>query len=480
MTTLICRTSILFVVLIVLTSCMFAQLDRTKQPEIGPPPALKLPAVQRASLPNGMNILVVEHHELPVIQMQLVFNTGADADPIGKAGVASMAADMLDEGTDTRTALQIADEVDFLGASINTSASFDGSFLGLTTLKEHLDKAMGIYADVAMHPSFPLSEFERLKRELLTDLLQQRDEPGSVASNVFFKKLYGLGHPYGYQVSGSDTTVGSMTLDDVKEFYRNNYIPNNATLIVVGDIDMEGATLIAGKYFGSWSKKEMPVHPSVAPAGTSSGTTLYLINKPDAAQSEIRIGNIAAQRNSDDYYALSILNQILGSSNGRLFLNLREAKGYTYGAYSQFMMRKEPGPFFAYGGIRTDVTDSAMTEFMKELHRVRDELVPENEFSMYKAAVIQRLPRSFETPAQIAGQLGSVVVFGLPEEYFDSLVQKYSAVTREDIQRVAKKYIRTDALDIVIVGDKSKIHDKLAKIGFTTIISTDEFGNEMK
>lgn len=481
MKTILKQYSILLVALSMLACAgAIGQLDRTKQPQPGAPPALKLPAIQRGTLENGMDVLVVEHHELPVVQMQMVFKTGADADPIGKAGVASMTSDLLDEGTQSRNALQIADEVDFLGASIGTSSSFDGSFVNLTTLKEHLDKAMELYSDVILRPSFPATEFDRLKKELLTELLQQRDEPGTVASNVFFRELYGMDHPYGYQVNGSDSTVKSMSLEDIRAFYEQNYVPNNATLIVVGDIDKESAMQVAKTSFGSWKSKPLQARAIPAPAARQNKTTLYFIDKPGAAQSEIRIGNIGVQRNSEDYFSVSLLNQILGSSNGRLYLNLREAKGYTYGAYSQFTMRKQAGPFFVYGGIRTNVTDSAMAEFMKEIRRVGEDLVPEQEFAMYKAAVIQRLPRLFETPAQISGQLSSVVLYGLPDDYFDSLVERYSAVTQEDVRRVAQKYIHPDALVVVVVGDKAQVQEKLTKLGFTTIVEADEFGNELK
>jgi predicted Zn-dependent peptidase len=467
-----------FILILLLSRISTAQFDRTKQPAPGASPSLKLPAVQRATLSNGLGIMLVEHHELPVVYMQMVIKTGSSADPLGKAGVASMTSDMIDEGTQRRTSLQLADEIDFIGAEISSNANYDGSYVNLLTLKEHLDKAMELYADVLLHPSFPASEFDRLKKELLTGLLQQKDRPDAVATNVFNARLFGKNHPYGYQISGTDETATAMLLDDVYSFYKTYYVPNNATLVVVGDITKDELVNVGEKYFASWAKADLPMASLTKPENNGT-TAIYLFDKPNAPQSQIRIGDIGLQRNSEDFYAINILNQLLGSSNGRLFLNLREAKGYTYGAYAQFSLRKVEGPFFAYAGVRTDVTDSSMMEFMKELHRVRDELASEAEFAMYKNAVIQRLPRVFETPQQIAGQIGSLALYDLPDNYFDSIVEKYNAVTREDIQRVAKKYIRPDNLVIAIVGDKTTIKEKLEKLNIGTVVMCDDKGNPL-
>jgi predicted Zn-dependent peptidase len=319
-------------------------------------------------------------------------------------------------------------------------------------------------ADVVIQPSFPSTEFDRLKSELLTDLQQQKDEPGAVATRIFYDKVYSEGHPYRYQETGTEATVQGLSPDDVKAFYRAAYAPTNATLVFVGDLTMADAVKIANDFFGKWQKKN--VQPAAIPAsGMGRSLKFYLIDKPGAAQSQIRIGNVAVPRNSEDYFAVSLLQQILGSSNGRLFLNLRESHGYTYGAYAQFNMRRAAGPFMAYAGVKSEITDSAMIEFMKELKRVREELVPEEEFTMYKNAVIQRLPRIFETPTQISGQLGSVVLYDLPDDYFNSLVERYQAVTREDVQRVARKYITPEALTIVVVGDAAQITGKLNAMG---------------
>jgi predicted Zn-dependent peptidase len=471
--------SVLFVgILNAQTFFVNQNIDRSQEPKPGKLFSMELPKIERAKLKNGLNILIVEHRELPVVQLQLVIKTGAEGDPKGKAGLANLTADMLDEGTKKRSALQIADDLDFIGARVSTSANFDGSLGSLLTLKEHLSSAMDIFSDIILNSKFPQSEFDRLKSELLTDLLAQKVRPDIIATNIFNQKLFGSEHPYSQNLDGNEESVSNINIEDVKIFYDTYYSPNNASLIVVGDITKNEAIKMAEKYFGKWKKKDV-VLPIVKKPEGESEPRIYIVHKEDAPQSQIRVGNIGIERNNTDFYAVNILNQILGASNGRLFLNLREAKGYTYGAYAYFAMMRYPGPFLAYAGVKTDVTDSSIIEFMKEINRVRDELVPEDEFEMYKTAVIQRLPRVFETPAQIAGQLMAIELFNLPEDYFSTLIEKYKRITREDIRYVANKYLHPEIITIVVVGDKNAIKEKIERLGYGRVIICDEKGKEL-
>lgn len=472
------KSIVYFINIIFVIGFASAQLDRSIEPKPGPTFNMSLPKIERATLDNGLRILVVEHRELPVVQVQLLIRSGADADIAEKAGVASLTADMLDEGTKTRTSLQIADQLDFIGASAATYANYDASIGSLLTLKEHLSNAMDIFSDVILNPTFPEKEFERLKSELLTDLLAQKVRPDVIAGNIFNSKLFGAQHPYSQSVDGSDESVKNISLNDLKEFYNNYYAPNNASLIIVGDISKTEAVAVVKQFFGNWKKKNIPPLKLFNPQ-ISTENRIYLVNKDNAPQSQIRLGNIGIERRSPDFYAVNILNQIIGATNGRLFLNLREAKGYTYGAYANFSMRKSAGPFTAYSGVKTEVTDSALIEFFKEINRIRDELVPDAEFELYKTAVIQRLPRIFETPAQIAGQLMALELFNLPDDFFSTLVEKYKAITPADIQRVAKKYLHPTNLTVVVVGDVKNIKEKIEKLGFGKIILCDETGKEL-
>ncbi|MDP2207471.1 MAG: pitrilysin family protein [Bacteroidota bacterium] len=472
------KSVVSFILIFVLVGFAVAQLDRSVEPQPGPSFKMSIPKIERATLDNGLRIVIVEHRELPVVQVQFVLRSGADADISEKAGVASLTADMLDEGTKTRTALQIADELDFIGASAATSANYDASIGSLLTLKEHLSKAMEIFSDIILNPNFPENEFERLKSELLTDLLAQKVRPDIIAGNIFNAKVFGSQNPYSQSIDGSEETVKDISLNDIKDFYGKYYAPNNASVIIVGDITKSEAVAVVKQFFGHWKKKEISPLKLFNPQ-ISTENKIYLINKDNAPQSQIRIGNIGIERRSPDFYAVNILNQILGASNGRLFLNLREAKGYTYGAYANFAMRKSAGPFVAYAGVKTEVTDSALVEFFKEINRIRDEIVSDTEFELYKTAVIQRLPRIFETPAQIAGQLMALELFNLPDDFFSTLVEKYKAITPIDIQRAAQKYLHPKNLTVVIVGDVKSIKEKIEKLGFGKIILCDETGKEL-
>ncbi len=472
------KSLISFILIFVFAGISGAQLDRSVEPQPGPPFKMSIPKIERATLDNGLRVVLVEHRELPVVQVQFVLRSGADADNTEKAGVARLTADMLDEGTKNRTSLQIADELDFIGASVATSATYDASIGSLLTLKEHLPKAMTILSDIILYPNFPENEFERLKSELLTDLLAQKVRTDIIAGNIFNAKIFGSQHSYSQSIDGSEETVQKIILNDIKEFYNKHYSPNNASIIIVGDITKNEAVAVVKKFFGKWEKKEIAQLKLFNPQ-ISTENKIYLMNKDNAPQSQIRIGNIGIERRSPDFYAVNILNQILGASNGRLFLNLREAKGYTYGAYSNFAMRKSAGPFTAYAGVKTEVTDSALIEFIKEFNRLRDELVPQAEFDMYKTAVIQRLPRIFETPTQIAGQLMALELFNLPDDFFSTLVDKYKAITPVDIKRVAQKYLHPKNLTVVVVGDGKKIKEKIEKLGLGKIILCDETGKEL-
>ncbi len=454
--------------LLVLCLCAMsaAQIDRTKKPEPQKTPALKLPAIQRSTLSNGLNIVLVEHRELPVVQMQLVFHSGSSLDPAGKSGVAMLTAQMADEGTTKRDALKIADDLDFLGANLSIGSSDDATFASLLTIKEHLAPALDIYADVIQNASFPENEWYRIKKSHLASLLAQKDQPAPVASNVFAKVTYGADHPYGNPSQGTESSVTAITLNDLKSYYQAHYRPNNGTLIVVGDVTMKEIKPIVERHMGRWKKGTVP-KPTFSKAPAVGATGVYLVDKPEAAQSEIRIGHVGAPRGTKDYFALTVLNTILGGQfSSRINMNLRETKGYTYGARSSFVMIKEAGPFVASSAVRTDVTDSSVIEFMMELRKVVAEDVTIQELEFAKNSLIRRQAQSFETPGQIASQLMSLVLYSLPDSYFNTYVQEFEKVTVADVSRVARTYIHPEKSNIVIVGDVASIRSGLEKLGY--------------
>jgi zinc protease len=444
--------------------------DRTKPPELGPPPRVSLPPIITRELPNGLKLMIVEQHELPLADFALVIGSGGTADPGGKGGVANLTAQMLREGTTSRKSLDIADQSSFLGISLFPQASWESTTLSLHTPTAQLDSALALFADVALHPSFPANEFDRIKKNRLTELLQLRDQGPAIANTAFPAILYGAGHPYGVPLIGTEASVTSLSTADLQSYYQTNFKPNNATLIVVGDVNPAQIEQKINSLFGSWQRGNVaPLNYAEPPK--ASGTTIYLIDKPGAAQSSFRIGSVGVPRSTKDYFALTVMNTILGGSfSSRLMQNLREAKGYTYGAASRFDMRRAAGPFTAQAEIVSAKSDSALIEFMKELNNIR-QTVPASELSRAKRYLQLQLPENFETTRDIAAALVPVALYNLPLDYYNTYVQNVEAVTQADVNRVAQQYINPSSLAIVIVGDRKTIEQALksTNIGPITI-----------
>jgi zinc protease len=441
-------------------------LDRSKPPELGPPPRVSLPPIITRVLPNGLKLMIVEQHELPLADFVLLVGSGSTADPAGKAGVANLTAAMLREGTTTRKSLDIADQAAFLGVSLAPTSSWESSSLSLHTPTAQLDSALALFADVALHPSFPANEFERLRKNRLTDLLQIRDQGPQIANIAFPAIIYGTAHPYGLASIGTETSVKSLSTFDLQSYYETNFKPNNSTLIIVGDVNPEQIEQKIIARFGSWQRGTIPQLTYGKPP-KSAATTIYLIDKPGAPQSSFRIGSVGVPRSTQDYFALTVMNTILGGSfTSRLNQNLRETRGYTYGAGSRFDMRRAAGPFMASAEIVAAKTDSALFEFIKELNGIR-QTVPPEELSRAKRYLQLQLPGNFETTQQIAAALVPVALYGLPLDYYNNYVQSIEGVTQADVARVAQQYINPGGLAIVIVGDRKSIEAglKSANIG---------------
>ncbi len=429
--------------------------DRSAPPKLGPPPQLHLPPLQHAKLSNGLPVLLMEKHQVPLVQVDLLVMAGSVDDPAGKEGLASMTASMMTEGAGTRNALELADAIDFLGASITPVTGYHTSAIELHTPLAKLDSALALMSDIVLRPRFAPGELERMRRDRLTELLQWRDEPPTLASIAFSRLLYDR-HPYGRLSTGSGESLRSISAEDLRGFHDGRFRPNNATLIVVGDVTISGILPRLEQAFGSWEPRKV-ASVSLPAAAQVESTRVVIVDKPGAAQSEIRIGRIGAARNTEDYFPLVVLNTILGGSfTSRLNQNLREEHGYTYGAGSRFDFRLTPGPFLAGAAVQTDVTDKALAEFMKELHRIV-EPVGEKEVARARNYVALGFPRDFEGVAQIAAQLEQMVVYHLPDEYFDTYVDRILAVKPEEVDRVARNYIDPSKLDVLIVGDRSKI-----------------------
>ena len=469
------------IALAVIQSTVFAQgtFDRSKPPELGPPPRVALPPILTRELPNGLKLLIVEHHELPLADFVLLVGSGSTTDPASKTGVANLTATMLREGTTTRKSLEIADQIAYLGISLSPSSSWESSTLSLHTPTAQLDSALALFADVALRPSFPADEFERLRKNRLTDLLRLKDQGPAIANLAFPAIIYGGAHPYGAATLGTEASVKALSVADLQSYYQTNFKPNNSTLIIVGDVNPAQIEQKINALFGGWQRGNVS-QPTYADPPKAAATTVYLIDKPGAAQSSFRIGSVGMPRSTKDYFALSVMNTILGGSfTSRLMQNLRETRGYTYGASSRFDMRRNAGPFLASAEIVAAKTDSALLEFMKELNAIRQS-VPASELSRAKRFLQLQLPGNFETTQDIAFQLVPVALYGLPLDYYNNYVQNIEAITEADVARVAQQYINPGSLAVVIVGDRKSIEPTLKAINVGPVVIRDISGQPIQ
>jgi zinc protease len=449
--------------------------DRTVLPKAKPAPAVRLPEIQKSTLSNGLNIWLVQHSELPVVALNMVFKAGSDQDPSDLPGLASMTCDVLDEGTATRDALAISSELESIGANLGVGSSLDGSFVTLRSLTKHIDKALAVYADVIVNASFPQKEFDRLKGERLASLKQQSEQPPTIANNAYSRILYTGSHPYGMNSSGTPESVNNLTRENLVEFYKAQFIPNAATLIVVGDISMEAVKSKLEPLLAAWKPGELKIRP-VPSTDAPASRTVYLVDKPKAAQSEVRIGYPALPRSTPDYFPVFVMNRMLGGQfTSRINLNLREKHGYTYGARSGFAFARSNGPFTASGPIVTEKTDSSLIEFFREIDAMAAEGMTPAELTQTKGGLIGAFALNFETPSQVAGQMQNQIIYGLPDDYLNTYLSKVDAVSLEDVKRVAKQYLDTSRMAVVVVGDLATIRAGIEalKLGPTVVCDRD-------
>ncbi len=452
--------------------------DRKLPPPVPRLAAFRPPAWSRTTLPDGAELIVSERHGLPLIAVTIAFQGGANQfEPADKRGVATFAASMLSEGTTTRTGDQLSEALQLLGADITSGVAGESGSIGFFATKDKLAPVLAILADELLHPTFPADALERLRARTLVALQQQRDQTGVVAGNVFARTVYGDAHPYGRVLTAA--TVKSITRDDIVAFHRMFYQPGRAIITVVGDVDPAAVRATIGKALSQWKaggEKATFAYPALA---TARATTIYLVDKPGAAQSSFAIGQPGPPRDTRDYFPLQVMNTILGVLfPSRLNANIREVHGYSYGVGSSYAYGKGPGAFRAGGDIVTAKSDSALIEFVKELRGVQGgRPFTDEELRQAKDALIQRLPQSFGSVLGTSGQIGALYLQGLPEDYFRTYAANVEAVTKDDLVRVAKQYIDLDHLAIVIVGDRTTINAPLKATGIAPIVLLDLDGN---
>jgi zinc protease len=427
---------------------------------------VKLPKPIQAKLENGLTVLILEDHRTPSVFVELhMSGAGALFEPPSMTGLANITAQMLREGTQSRTSVQIAEEIDRLGATLGAAGSFGSPQIVLSAsgLSDNFDSWFALAIDVLLNPNFPPEELEKLKHRQRAQLRQQRSAPNFLISERFNRAVY-RDHPAAI-VSPTSESLDALTQEALVQWHRERYAPQNALLAIAGDVRAQELIPRLEKWFAGWQKNDVErTWPSNPVAATSRKA--YLVHRPNSVQTTVALGNIAIDRRSPDYVPMVVMNHILGGgSSGRLFLNLREEKGYTYGVYSGFSALRYPGPWRAGGNMRTEVTADALVEFFNEIRRIRDQTVPPAELEDGKRAIAARFALSLEQPTTILGLAVSRVQFRLPDDYWDTYPDKIMAVTAEDVQRVARKYLDPDAMQIVAVGDGLKIQSVLEPYG---------------
>ena len=431
--------------------------DRTKPPALGPTPQLNLPPIQKRTLSNGLPVWIVESHEVPLAQVNLVVLAGSGDDPAGDFGVASLTAAMLDEGAGSRSALEIADIIEFLGATLTTTGSFDSSGVRLNVPVSRLNEALPVMADVALRPTFSQAELDRLRQERITSLLQARDDPQSIGAMAFSRIVFGPMHRYGTGAVGTESTLKAFSTADLRAFHSAFFQPSNAALVVVGDVTAAAILPELEQQFGGW-KAAAPVKRAELPAAPQlTRGQIYIVDKPDAEQSQIRIGWVGVPRSTPDYFPLLVLNTTLGGSfTSRLNQNLREEHGYAYGASSAFDMRLSAGPFVAAAGVQTDKTAEALREFFNELNAIGKPIGAE-ELAKARNYIALGFPAEFETSGDLSRAIEELIVYTLPDTHFERYIANVQAVTADAAQKAAANYIQPSRLAVVVVGDRRTI-----------------------
>jgi zinc protease len=436
---------------------------RHKLPAPGQTTPFKVPEVKRFRLKNGLRVILAESHKLPLVGVEMVVRTGNGANPPDKAGLADLVADMLDEGTATRSATRIAEEIAQLGATLSTNANWDASSLSVSALSENIGRALDVWADVLLQPAFSEDDLARVRENILSTLARRKDSPPLVAGLTFARVLFGERHPYGWPASGTEESVRRLTRAEVQAFFQEYYRPNNAVLVVAGDIREAELRATMEKRLAGWKPKPIPA-VKIPKAPPVEKTRIFLVDKAGAPQSSIRLGLVGIERKNPDYYRALVMNQILGGTFKRLTLNLREAKGWTYGVASMFEARRAPGPWTAGGEFVANHTADSVAEILKEVSALRSDEVGDKELKETKDEILRAFPARFATANQVAAQMAALAVYDLPDKDLQTFSTRIASVTAADVLKTAQKYLRPDNLVVVVVGDRTAIEASLRKI----------------
>jgi zinc protease len=452
-------------------------VDKSLKPVPSEEISFSLPEIEKFSLSNGLEVFFIRKTKLPILQFNLLVKAGSFLDPENKKGLSNLFSLTVDEGAGKYSALELSDEFDLLGSNFSVYSSEDNVYFSLQTLTENLDRSLELFSAVIKSPHFNDTDFNREQRKVITHILQQQDEPDEIADMIYDHIIFGKSNPYSSPTIGYDEDIKNISVNDVKSFYSDYILPNNSKLVVVGNISKTELIEILEHSLDGWKAKDNLFNISFPIAVNEKN--IFLFDKKDSVQSEIRIGHTAPKRNENDFFAKTILNNILGGQfSSRINLNLRENKGYTYGANSRFTYLKESAYFQATTSVSGENTGNAVKELMNELEGIKTGITVE-EVDFAKSSLIRKFPSNFETYKQIASNLISMVIHSLPEDYFNTYIENIIAIDKVHINNAAIKYIHPDKAIVVIVGDKDKIMNQLELLSNSGIIEVNKKGTRI-
>ncbi len=436
------------------------------------------PHIETFRLKNGLKVLLVERHDLPIVSLRVVVKGGAGDLPNVRPGVLSFMGSMLDQGTTTRSAIQLSDELEAIGAQHSAFAGWDSANAGVKVLKKFLDPALALLADEVLHPVFPEAEVARLKARRLSALQQEKTSPGAASWNALFSAVYGRAHPYGHALGGAEADVQRIARPEVVAAYHAAFVPSRAAIVVAGDVTRAEIAPKLEAAFGAWRAPGGGITPPKPPVEKADVPRLVLVDLPGATQSQVLLTEVGAPFSAPDRDTVTVMNAILGGAfSSRINMNLREAHAYTYGARSRFAMRHGAGPFSAGGAMFAEATAPAVQELFKEVRAMLEREVTTEELSDAKEHLKLGLPGNFETLGDVTSALEDLVVYDLPLDEYEKWGARIEAVTAADVKKAATQHLRTKALRVVIVGDRSKIASALETLHLGEPLVLDAYGD---
>ncbi|HEX2188223.1 MAG TPA: pitrilysin family protein [Longimicrobiaceae bacterium] len=448
--------------------------DRSRPPAPGPLRPYHFPPTHRRELSNGLQVLVAEVREFPVVSLGMSLPASGMDEAPERAGVATLTADLLDAGAAGRSALEVAAELEGLGVLEDTGASWDATYVGFTSLRTRVEPASRILADLVRRPDFPQGELDRLRGQRLAAIAQRRADPSLLANEAALRFIFAEGTPYARPLSGTTRSLEALTREDVRQFHALRYLPAGATLLAAGDLSADEAVEIAEACFGDWAGAPEP-SPAAEVRAREDAPGVVLVDRPGSVQAEVRVGQVGVARTDPDFFPLLVMNQILGGSfSSRLNLSLRERHGYTYGLHSSFTMRRLPGPFLVSTAVQSEATAASLREIFHEVRAIREAPVTDEELDDVRSYLAGVFPLRLETTVGIASRLSSIAVYGLPDDYFDHYRERILAVTRDDVLRVAREHLDPERMVAVVAGDAAQLRGPLEELGEVRVLQPGE------